>query len=493
MAKELGDTKPNRSHRTIRSQLLFAVNGSLAVVIAVFLVFDYRQGFEERLGEKRVALEEEAKTLLPAVLEVSPQGADAVQSYIDAVCAQMQDFQSPGHHIAVEFEDETLQAVAHHRASPEILQAMREAARTPGRSAPIGQTELVVGSHGRSGATVYVSETLDNLRQAARGDVIARLFQLAVLAIVSAIVVNVVLWRMVTRPLDRLVATVREIATGRLGTRTGQFHSAELAYLADEINAMSESLAEADQQRSLQMAKARKIQQHLLPGDVDTPGLEVACLFEPAEDVAGDYYDLLPLADGTFLLCVADVTGHGVPAAMSAAMLKALLAEASERWSSPRDILDFINRRYFEISLPGDFVSMILLQACPRDGWLRYASAGHETALLRLPSGEVRELTSTGLLLGVLQEADWNEEKLAVQPGTRLLMVTDGVTEMFDSDGKLFGRDRLAKAYSATADLTAGEAAEHMRVALAGFRQGHPCHDDVTLVVVDFCNELRLE
>ena len=95
---------------------------------------------------------------------------------------------------------------------------------------------------------------------------------------------------------------------------------------------------------------------------------------------------------------------------------------------------------------------MILMLACPRDGWLQYASAGHETALLRLPTGETRELTSTGLLLGVLPEADWLEEKIAVHLGSRLLMVTDGVTEMFDSNGKCFGRDRLAEAYAATAD-----------------------------------------
>lgn len=477
-----------RIPRTIKSQLLVAVNGSLALVVAVFLAYDYRRGFEERLEEKRVALEEEAKTLLPAALEMSPQGAAAVQNYIDTVCAQMQDSQSPGHHIVVELEGQTFQAVAHHRASPEILRAMREAARSPRHSAPWGQTELVVGSYEEAGVTVYVSETLDNLRLAARGDVFAHLLQLAVLALVLAIVVNVVLWRMVTRPLDRLVATVREIAAGRLGTRTGQFRSAELAYLANEVNAMSESLAAADRQRSMQMAKARDIQQHLLPQDIDTPGLDVAWLFEPAEDVAGDYYDLLPLANGTFLLCVADVTGHGVPAAMSAAMLKALLAEACERLSSPKDILDFINRRYCEISLDSDFVSMMLVLTCPREGWLRYASAGHETALLRLSAGQTRELTSTGLLLGVLPEADWTEEKLAVQPGARLLMVTDGVTEMFDSNGKCFGRDRLAEAHSATVDRTATEAAEHIRVALEGFRQDHPRHDDVTLVIVDFRN-----
>ena len=86
----------------------------------------------------------------------------------------------------------------------------------------------------------------------------------------------------------------------------------------------------------------------------------------------------------------------------------------------------------------------------------------------------------------VTPEAEWEEVTLTVEPGERLLMVTDGVTEMFNAKGECFGRTRLSEAFSASADRDVDEAAKYMRMALAGFRRGHPCHDDVTLVLAEF-------
>lgn len=475
-----------RSPRPIRSQLLVAVNGSLAVVAVMFLGYDYRREFNERLEEKRIALEEEAKTMMPAVLSMSHRGPAAVQRYIDAVCGQMQDAQSPGHHIAVRLRDDRLQAVAHHRASPEILGAMQKAARTPKRRAAFKGTELVVGACERQGVQVLVSETLDSLRRASRNDVLGRLMELVVLACAAAVVLNVVFWRIATRPLERLVSTVRNIAAGELGARTGSFRSAELSYLAHEIDKMSSSLAEADRHRVLQMAKARDIQQHLQPAAVETPGVKVAHLFVPAEDVAGDYYDVLPLPDGTWLFCIADVTGHGVPAAMNAAMAKVLLIHATESLHSPSEFLQQVNRRYCEISLVGDFITMLLVRIYPEERKLEYASAGHETALLQTSSGAIRELQSTGFPLGLRPEAEWKQEALSVEQGERLLMVTDGVTEMFNAKRECFGRARLAGLFRSTSSECVDKAVEQMDSALATHRDGNPSHDDVTLVLVAF-------
>ena len=443
--------QPQGRPPTIRFQLLVSVNLVLAIFVAVILAFDYRREIADRLDRKHVALEEEAKTLLPAVLLIRSHGRNSVQQYVDAVCGRMQESHSPGHHIAVELQGDAIQAAAHHRASPEILAAMQQAAESPGHRSRLGPSELVVGMYRHADATAYVSETLDNLYQSVVGDVLRRLAGIVGLASIAGLVVNLVLTRIVTRPLGDLVATVQQIGEGKLGAQTSLFRSAELHYLADEINAMSESLAEADRNRQTHMAKAREIQHNLLPREIEFPGLEVAYLFEPADDISGDYYDALPLHDGTWLLCVADVTGHGVPAALTAAIVKVLLVQATEKLTSPAKILDSVNRGLITINPTGDFVTMFLARVLAAERRIEYASAGHEPAWLRTANGSVQALKLTGLILGVVEEAGWDDMVVDVAARDRLLLVTDGVSETFNPQGEMYGRQRVAEEFAENA------------------------------------------
>lgn len=93
------------------------------------------------------------------------------------------------------------------------------------------------------------------------------------------------------------------------------------------------------------MARAERIQQHLLPHDLNSPGLRVTHLFQPADTIAGDFFDRIELPNGDVVFCVADVTGHGVAAALTASMLKSLLSNAAEDFSDPAEILASVNNR----------------------------------------------------------------------------------------------------------------------------------------------------
>ncbi len=478
---------------TIRFQLLVVVNSVLAIFVVFFLVFDYRRDLSGRLEDKRVALEEEATILLPAVLEMRHQGRGHVQQYVDTVCGRMQETLSPGHHIAVAFGIETFQAHAHHRASPAMFQAMQQAAESPTHRSRCGKSEIVVGAQTKSGVTVYVSEKMENLYWAVIGDVMRRLTGFMVLALVTGAVVNLALSWIVTRPLKQLVDTVKRIGEGQLGVQSDSFHSEELDYLSREINAMSSSLATVDRDRKMQMAKAREIQENLLPKGINISGLNVAHLFQPAEDVGGDYYDALPLNDGTWLFCVADVTGHGVPAAMSAAMLKSLLIQAADQFTSPAVMLDFINRRFTAVSLAGDFVSMLLVRAAPNTGGMQYASAGHEPAWLLSPTGATRELFSTGTVLGIQEDATWDDVTLDVKEGHRLLMATDGVSETFGARDEMFGRKRLVALLVDCRQLPIEQTTAGIKESLAAFRKGNVQDDDVTVVLLEITAPNRRE
>jgi phosphoserine phosphatase RsbU/P len=472
--------------RSFRFQLLLAVNGVLGMLLAVYLVVDYRQEIAERVVEKHVSLEEEAKTLLPAVTRLRSHGIDDVQAFMDEVCGQMQEAASPGHHIAFCLDDVLLQAVAHHRASQQIFDAMVRAEESEAHHGEFGQEGLVVGAARQDDVTVYVSEYLTNIRAAASKQVLRRVPWILLMAVVAGIMVNVVFLHMAARPLARLVETVRSIGKGNLGLQTQPFRAEEFRVLADAVNAMSSSLAEMDRHRQNEMERARRIQESVLPKDAALSGLDVAHLYEPAEDVAADYYDVLSLRENTWLVCIADVMGHGVPAAMSAMMLKTLLLHAAERESEPNRILEFINERMTTVCQTENLATMFVGRYDQSTMVFDFASAGHDPGLLLRVGGALEELRSTGILLGAMEDATWDSAQIRMESGDRLFLATDGVPEAFSPDGEMFGRQRLIDLLTQTRDVCLSKTVRVIGEAVSLHQAGQPPTDDVTVLAVEF-------
>jgi len=481
--------KQKRPKRSIRFQLLLVVNAVLSIFVVLFLIFSYQRDLAGGLEDKRIALEEEAATLLPSILQMQDQGRDKTQQYIEQLCGQMQEIHAPVHHIVVTFQNARSRVLSERDASPELLQVIQQAAKSPGQPARFGDSEMVVGTYTQSGVTVHVSETLENLYGSVFREVLNNLSGFIVLSFITGIVINLALTTIVTRPLHHLVQTVQEIGQGQLGAQSETFHCAELNYLTHEINEMSTSLAAAENIRKLQMGKARKIQENLLPKQIRIPGLKVASLFQPADEVGGDYYDVLLLSDGAWLFCIADITGHGISAAMSAAVLKTLLIQATEHTCSPEEILNFINRRFTVVSPVGEFVSMQLLRIVPQTHLLEYASAGHEPACFLSPTGEASDSETTGLLLGIEEDATWGNITLPLSKGHRLLMVTDGVSETHNPQGEMFGRARLIALLKECQHLTIEQTTLHLQESLSHFRSSNPQQDDVTVLLLEMTDD----
>ncbi len=473
------------SVRSVRYRLLLSVNSAIVVLLAVFLILDHRREIAERVAEKHVALEATAKTLLPAVTHMRTFGEEAVQRYIDDVCGSMHESLSPGHHIAVAFDGTVQQALAHHRASAEIVEAMKTAADSPGHRAGFREHELVVGAHQEGDTVIYVSEFMSNIRQAARARALERLPRIVLLVLVTVMVVNLVFLQMAARPLRQLVEAVRRIAQGEFGLRTGPFRSEEFDQLAAAVNSMSSTLADNQRRRRNEMDRARSIQEQLLPREVDAPGMRLAHFYQPAADVAGDYFDVLTLPEGACLAAIADVTGHGVPAALSAAMLKAYLQDASDHHDDPSDILRFVNRRWPGAAQTENFATMFVAVVAPDRRTVRYASAGHDPALLVKADGSVIELSSTGMVLGILDNVEWTAETLAAGPGDRLLLATDGVTEAISPAGELFGRQRLARELEQCAGRAIEECISRIRDAIIEHCGSRLPTDDMTLLALE--------
>lgn len=474
-----------RLTRSLRFRLIVAVNACLLGGLAVGLMIDYRYQVASLLAEKHAALREEAKTLLPAVRALRHHGLDAVQQYLDEVCGKMQASTSPGHHIVARVGETTLHARSHSSWTVESANALDHAASTTQPQVAIDGTTHVLASDNDQDVTISVSESAATALAAARRQMAWRSAAIGALGLAIALVIDAVLLRMVSRPIDKLVRAVRSIAEGRLGVRAEHFQAAELSFLAGEINLMSEALVDADRKRQGEMEKARRIQAHLQPQPLVCPGIDVAWRYAPATEVGGDFLGVKQTVGGSLVLCVADVTGHGVPAAMGAAVLKALFDSATAVSDSPLEIVAAMNERFHAATLDSDFASLVMVVIDPVRKLAHYVSAGHEPSYLLRAGAQAESLGSTGPLLGIDAAAIWTQRTIEVSPGDLLVLVTDGLAETFADDGEAFGRERLQASIEA-AQWNGGLEAVVMEIEgiAAQFRGPVPQTDDVTVLAV---------
>jgi serine phosphatase RsbU (regulator of sigma subunit) len=398
----------------------------------------------------------------------------------------MQEAASPGHHIIVRLGAVSIQAQAHHRASPDILAAMQTGAGRPDGRASLGAETIVVGTATRDDVVVYVSEYLSDIQRAVRDVLVWRILTILVVGVVIGIIFNVLVHRLLMRPLRGMVQTVRQFSQGRLAARMPPANTVELGFLADEFDLMAGALEASNAEHRAQMAKARRIQDNLRPELGKTQGVRLACLFQPASEVAGDYYDVAPLSDGALLFCVADVTGHGVPAAMGAAMLKSLLQVATERESQPERVLRLLNAAFRRVSLDEDFATMTLVRWDRPNRMLAFASAGHGMAYLLRKAGGIETFDSTGPALGFVVPGRWATHRTSVASGDRLIIVTDGVTETASADGDFFGRERLLALLEQSRGEPVDVLSSQLAAALASYRGSAPQRDDITLLAAKF-------
>lgn len=471
----------------LRRQLMLAVNGLLLLVVVLFLVVGHGVRIRDAKQEKRIALTEEAKTIYESIDAIANRGNEAIQQLIDDVCARMNSSESPGHHIAVEWQGSSMQAKSHGRASHEMFRAMQAEAdgsiQSPADSFPLVAAKFA-GPHG----TIYVSESEASALRSAQQELLRQVFVVMLASALAGLMVHLVLRGVVTKPLQRLVVTLGRIGDGDLEAEAEERSCEELTLLSERLNAMTKKLAAADRDRRLHMKKAREIQQHLRPTNGKIEGIETAELFEPADDIGGDYYDVIPLGEHQCLLCLADVSGHGVPAAMAATVIKSLVLEAIEVTLSPAEILNRINRRYAEIIMEGHFATMVVVLVDRQQMTLTYANAGHEHPFFQEPGKAVQRLEANDLLLGVDENMIYTEETVLVVSGTRIVLVSDGVTEMFDPNENQFGTQRVSQIMETSSATDTRELVNDFSKAFVGFRRSRSPFDDTTLLVVELAN-----
>jgi sigma-B regulation protein RsbU (phosphoserine phosphatase)/two-component system sensor histidine kinase ChiS len=209
--------------------------------------------------------------------------------------------------------------------------------------------------------------------------------------------------------------------------------------------------------------------------------------------VAGDLYDFMPIGERGLGVLVADVAGHGAPAALIAAMVKVAFSAQRPHARQPVRLVGELNR-ILCANLKRDFVTALYLYVDLEQRRLIACSAGHPGPLL-LRGGSVRELEVRGVLLGRFADAAYQELAVELAVGDRLVAYTDGVVEARSPEGELYGAERLERAVVAGRDLALEAFADGLIEGARGFtrRPGREAlDDDLTLVVLDVDSPNRL-
>jgi phosphoserine phosphatase RsbU/P len=227
---------------------------------------------------------------------------------------------------------------------------------------------------------------------------------------------------------------------------------------------------------------ARRIQTSILPEQMpELAGFRVAARYVPMTQVAGDFYDFLVVDDRRVGLLIADVSGHGVPAALVASMVKVAIAAQAEHAADPAKVMSGLNS-VLAGKLQGQFVTAAYLFLDLEKGTGSYSAAGHPPLLhYRAADDAVHGVVENGLILGIMPFATYETKALNVSSGDRFLLYTDGVLEA-DKSGEEFGEARVKNLMQES--TTAEDICRSVTAAVSAWSKG-VAGDDITIVAVD--------
>lgn len=243
-----------------------------------------------------------------------------------------------------------------------------------------------------------------------------------------------------------------------------------------------------DERRRLEseLELSQVVQRALLPQRMPSiRGVELAAFSRPSEIIGGDYFDFFQFRDGTHGMVIADVSGHGVAAAMLMSSLQMAIRTMAPEADSPAEILERINRFYIHNIHFTTFVTVFMACFDPATLTLTYVNAGHNPpAVRRRESGEIIWLKPTAPAIGLAEAFHAQVESIGFSEGDSLLLYTDGVTEVLNISNEQFGQERLAALVQQHADRPAPDLLQAVRQAVSAFSDNRPFVDDVTMVAL---------
>jgi sigma-B regulation protein RsbU (phosphoserine phosphatase) len=239
-----------------------------------------------------------------------------------------------------------------------------------------------------------------------------------------------------------------------------------------------------------ELEMARQIQLSILPSS--TPkitGMDIVARYIPMTSVAGDFYDFIVVDERHVGILIADVSGHGLPAALIASMLQVALTAQARHVSEPGKVLAGLNQALCG-KFQHNFVTAAYVYVDLEKNIMKYGGAGHPPLLLwRKSTRSASELLENGLVMGQFEEAAYDSVQIPIEPGDRFFLYTDGILETSNPAQEEFGTERFMKFMETNNRLPAGPFADALLLELARWLEQPPGEghkDDISLLAVDF-------
>lgn len=363
----------------------------------------------------------------------------------------------------------------------------------------LGRASNLSAANARAGQAVLASSMDQALRPLRR---LQKSILITVLLVcIVALIVCHRIARMISRPIEELVAGTRRIAAAQFDAPVKIHRRDELGVLAESFNQMASGLKERDELREERvkierdLALARKIQMDVLPKELPTcPGYDIAAYSHPAEQTGGDIYDLVALAldpvhpdePPSLVLLLADATGHGIGPALSVTQVRSMIRMGVRLRAELDEVLSQINRQLCNDLGQQRFVTAFLGLLDVSSHNINYRSAG-QAPLLHFHGKNHRFewLDSSMLPLGIDEDPQSDgERRMQIEPGDLIVLLTDGFYEMSNAAGQQFGQERVAEVILQHHHRPARELLNEIISAAQAFAGAAPQLDDMTGVVI---------
>jgi sigma-B regulation protein RsbU (phosphoserine phosphatase) len=230
---------------------------------------------------------------------------------------------------------------------------------------------------------------------------------------------------------------------------------------------------------------AREIQLAMLPsGTYSSRGVQICGVTRPANTVGGDFYDVLPRADGRIVLALGDVAGKGSPAALLMALLLAVLRTLVDENLEAQALTERLNAQICRHSPSTRFITLFYAEYFPDSGAMTYVNAGQNPPLIRRANGRYEKLESTGVALGMFEGSTFGAVKTMLGPGDMLVLYSDGITEAESPSGEPLEESGLELVLERYATESPADIGSHVLKAVEAHTTRSRFHDDLTILIL---------
>lgn len=264
--------------------------------------------------------------------------------------------------------------------------------------------------------------------------------------------------------------------------RTLQLIAPQIA-IAIENARLYEELELREKAMQQDLEAARQLQNVLLPPPPLLTGIDTGIGYKPARTVSGDVYDFFDYDGESSMVVFGDSSGKGAAAALYGALFNGLVRSIAPRRRSPALLLAELNAALMERQVEARYVTLLAMLWQSRERRFIIANAGSTTPLI-CRAGAILNLQATGLPVGLLELAEYDEIVFPAEPGDVILLYSDGVSDQPDATGAIYGDRRLAQFFTSVAAHPAAEIAAAILEDIAQFRGAAPMHDDQTVIVL---------